>query len=257
MQHLTRVSTLSALIAALSIPSQADDSLRPLSTDRPDTTESPFTVDRGHWQIETELFSWTRDGGRTAAFSFGETNLKYGIHDSADIQWVLPLWIDEKGGGEGFGDMEIRWKQNLLGNDGGKHALALMPYVKLPTADSDLGNGDLEGGLIIPYATEGPAGWSIGLMAQLDIVSDEDGSGVQPQLLVSAATGHDLTEQTAIFFELAALFTTESGDEHQASFNTGLTWSPTDTLQWDAGIRVGLTAETDDFTPFLGISRKF
>src|SRR5438093_6841318 len=35
--------------------------LRELSTDRPDKTESPYTVDAGHFQIEMDLVSYSRD----------------------------------------------------------------------------------------------------------------------------------------------------------------------------------------------------
>ncbi len=37
-----------------------DRLLRDMTTDRPDTTESPFTVDAGHIQIETNLFGYAR-----------------------------------------------------------------------------------------------------------------------------------------------------------------------------------------------------
>lgn len=37
--------------------------LRDLTTDRPDTTESPFTIDAGHVQIETNLFGYSRSRG--------------------------------------------------------------------------------------------------------------------------------------------------------------------------------------------------
>lgn len=35
--------------------------LREMSTDRPDKTESPYTVDAGRFQIETDLVAYTRD----------------------------------------------------------------------------------------------------------------------------------------------------------------------------------------------------
>ena len=37
------------------------DALRDLSTDRPDLTESPYTVDAGHVQWEIDLFNATYD----------------------------------------------------------------------------------------------------------------------------------------------------------------------------------------------------
>ena len=41
----------------------------------------------------------------------------------------------------GFGDITPRVKVNLIGNDGGFFALALIPFVKFPTAQDQLGNG--------------------------------------------------------------------------------------------------------------------
>ena len=231
--------------------------LRPLSTDRPDTTESPHTVDAGHWQMEMEIAAWTRDGGKTSELSFGELNLKYGLNASSDVQFVLPFFTRVTDTGEGFGDMQVRLKYNLWGNDEGPNALAIMPYVKLPTAHGDLGNGDFEGGLIIPYGFEGPAGWSFGLMAELDLVSDEDGSGYNPLGLVSATASHDLTESVGTFVELVGVFTPESGSEHEAYFNSGITWAWAEHVQVDGGVRVGLTDDSADCSPFVGMSMKF
>lgn len=231
--------------------------LRPLSTDRPDTTESPFSVDAGHWQMEMEIAAWIRDGGKTSEFTLGELNLKYGLNTSTDVQFVLPFFTRITDVGEGFGDIEIRVKHNLWGNDGGSDALAIMPYLKLPTAHGDLGNGDLEGGLIIPYGFDGPAGWSLGVMGELDVASDEDGSGYYALGLFSATASHDLTDSTGAFIEVVGIFTPESGSEHEAYFNAGLTWAWADHMQLDGGVRIGLTDDSADFSPFMGFSRKF
>jgi hypothetical protein len=37
-----------------------DQLLRDMTTDRPDTTESPFTVDAGRLQVETNLLGFSR-----------------------------------------------------------------------------------------------------------------------------------------------------------------------------------------------------
>ena len=100
--------------------------LRPLSTDRPDTTESPHTVDAGHFQFEMELAAWSKDG-RERELSLGELNAKIGLDDCTDLQFVLPFYTHVRGGDEGFGDVQIRLKHNLWGNDEGSTALAVMP----------------------------------------------------------------------------------------------------------------------------------
>lgn len=245
------------LLVLSSLLSPCLGEIRALSTDRPDTTESPYSVDEGRWQIEMEIAAWTLDGGDLAARSFAETNVKYGLSASSDLQLVIPTYTQEINGDEGFGDIQIRFKHNLWGNDEGDRALAIMPYLKLPTARGDLGNGHLEGGLILPFAFEGAAGWSIGCMGQVDMVSDEDGSGVMAEALVSVAAGHDLTDRTAMFIELAGLFSPEGSEEHEAYFNSGFTWMQSDMLQWDLGLRVGLNSASDELTPFFGVSQKF
>lgn len=230
--------------------------LRPLSTDRPDTTESPYTVDAGHFQLEMEVAAWTKDGGERQ-WSLGELNAKMGLNASTDLQVVLPFYTRVSGGDEGFGDIEIRLKRNLWGNDSGSTALALMPFIKLPTANDDLGNGEFEGGLIVPFAFDGPAGWSCGVQAEVDVAADEDGSGHHFSMLNSFTTGHDLTENTGVFLELVSILSAESDSDWEAYFNTGMTWAVTPAWQLDGGVRVGLTNASADFTPFLGVSTKF
>lgn len=233
-----------------SFASAAD--LRPLSTDRPDTTESPFTVDAGHFQFEMEIANASRD-----EFSLAELNSKIGLNASTDLQIVTPFYSRVRDGGEGFGDVEIRLKHNLWGNDAGSTALAIMPFVKTPTANGDLGNDEFEGGLIVPFGFAGPADWACAVMAEVDLAADEDGSGHHLAGLASATASHSVTEDTAIFLELVSVMSAESSEDYEAYFNTGMTWAVSATCQLDGGARIGLTDAATDFTPFLGFSTKF
>lgn len=246
----------SALLGSAIVPFALAGELRPLSTDRPDTTESPYTVDAGHFQFEMEIAAWAKDG-RERELTLGELNAKVGLDNATDLQVVLPFYTQVRNGGEGFGDIEIRLKRNLWGNDEGSTALAVMPFIKLPTAHGDLGNDEFEGGLIVPLAFEGPAGWSCAVMAEGDIEADEDGSGHHFTAVTSATTSHEVTENTGVFFELVSVLSAESGADWEAYFNTGMTWAVTPTWQVDGGVRLGLTDASTDFTPFLGVSTKF
>lgn len=245
---------LAAAVSANAITAAAE--LRPLSTDRPDTTESPYTVDAAHFQFEMELANASRDGGNRE-FSFGELNSKIGLDAATDLQVVTPFYRHVSDGGEGFGDVEIRLKHNLWGNDGGATALAVMPFVKLPTANGDLGNGGFEGGLIIPFGFEGPASWFCAVMAEGDLEADDEGGGYHFVGVTSATTSHDLTETTGVFLELVSVLSAESGAGWEAYFNTGMTWAVTPSWQLDGGVRMGLTDAATGFSPFLGASTKF
>ena len=62
-------------------PSQC---LREFDPDRPDVTDSPFTVDAGHIQFESGLFSYSlsrpdRQGVVTEEFDILDTNIRLGI----------------------------------------------------------------------------------------------------------------------------------------------------------------------------------
>lgn len=233
-----------------------DANLRPLSTDRPDTTESPYSVDKGHFQVEVEMASMTRDGSGES-YALGEMNLKYGLAANTDLQWVISSYEHEASGPEGFGDMQLRLKQNLWGNDGGDTALAIMPFIQIPTGSSGVTSGEVEGGIILPFGIEGSCGWGYGLQAEADLVADELSDGYHFEFLASATASHDLTETLGCFFELVGVVGegTEAGTE--AYFNTGLTHALAEQVQLDGGVRVGLTNDSDDFTPFVGISAKF
>jgi hypothetical protein len=239
------------------LPAIAAEPLRELSTDRPDTTESAYSVDKGHFQFEMELAAFTRDGGEWTEYTLGELNAKYGLTDCADLQIVMPFFTHVRDGDEGYGDTEIRLKYNLWGNDGGETAMALMPFVKLPTANGDLGNGEVEGGLIAPFAFSAPGDWSCAVMGEVDLAYGDDEDDYNLVGLVSATASHGITDTTAGFLEIVGIFTTESSDDIEAYFNSGFTWAATETWQLDGGVRVGLTSASADFTPFLGMSTKF
>ena len=66
--------------------------MRDFVTDRPDATESPVTVDAGHFQFETDLVKTERyniDGIKSINNSFNSVNLKLGITNSLDLQFVI------------------------------------------------------------------------------------------------------------------------------------------------------------------------
>lgn len=247
--------------------------MRDLSTDRPDLTESPYTVDAGHFQIEMDLVSFTydrynpdRDNVRTNDWAFGTMNLKLGITNNIDFQLVVPTYQrsrshDYTGGGvsksEGFGDLTFRTKFNLWGNDGGNTAFALMPFIKFPTASDGLGNDEYEGGLIIPFGISLPNEWNLGLMAEVDWMADADGSGHHAEFITSVTTSHAIVGDLSGYLELFSLLSDDDGADWIASFNCGLTYAVNDNLQLDAGVNIGLTRAADDWNPFVGVSWRF
>jgi hypothetical protein len=63
--------------------------------------------------------------------------------------------------GSGFGDILLGSKVNLFGNEGARQALALLPFVKIPTASTNIGNGVTEFTLNAPYTINLDTLWSL------------------------------------------------------------------------------------------------
>lgn len=240
--------------------------MREMSTDRPDQTESPYTVDAGHFQIELDFFKFTydrrsTDGVRTQSWNFAPINLKAGLLNNVDLQIILDNYVRERttnptSRASGFGDITARLKINLWGNDGGKTALGIMPFIKMPLAASSLRNGRTEGGVIVPLAVSLPGGWGMGLMTEVDFVSDGAG-GHDAEWLNSITFSHDIAGKLGGYVEFVSVTGNAPGFRWQAQADIGFTYALTDDVQFDCGCNFGLTKSAPDFQPFAGFSIRF
>jgi hypothetical protein len=249
--------------------------MREMSTDRPDATESPYTVDAGHVQFELSFFDYARnddDGVRAKAVSVLPANIKIGLLNNVDVQFVVtPYTREETDGRGGAGDdvaggfsddTQIRLKINLWGNDGpaaglGATAFAIMPFVKFPTGRDALSNDHVEGGLILPLAVALPGEVGLGLMAEIDVVYDEADDGYGVEFVHTATLGRDLVGALAGYVEYIGIAPHDTGSTYQAIASGGLTYALSDDWVLDVGATIGLSDAADDFTIFAGTSFRF
>ncbi len=252
------VFALSAGFAATAAPAP-----RELSTDRPDATESPFTVDAGRVQLEMDAASYTRnrlDGVRTTEWVVAPFNLRYGVTRDAEIGIFVTPYVrttekDRRGvktGARGVGDTTLRAKFNFRGNDGGGTGLGLIADLKLPTAADGIGNDKVEAALTLPVAFEVGAGWECGAMTSVEMALTDRG---RRAVWVNTITfSRDLAKDLGGYLEL----TSRAGDgAHAAAFNCGLTRKLSDDLQLDCGANIGISRTAPDLGVFAGLSRRF
>src|SRR3954466_16203926 len=112
--------------------------MREMSTDRPDVTESPKTVDAGHVQVELSFGDYVRDeedGVKSETSTVLPFNVKLGLTNNIDVQLVVEPYVHQRirsdaarETDDGFGSTQLRLKVNLWGNDEGATALAIMPF---------------------------------------------------------------------------------------------------------------------------------
>jgi hypothetical protein len=232
-----------------------------MSTDRPDATESAYSVDAGHFQVETDLVRLGQqrfDGeANQQQLALNHANLKLGLTRQMDLQVVVESYTIQTEDAEqpvrraGFGDVTLRLKRNLWGNDGGPTALALMPFVKLPTGRS-CGNQAWEGGIVAPFAWQLPHDWSFGSQLQASWNRDPEAQKHYLELAPTVTVGHDLYRTLGGFVEVAGAWDTRD-TAWAATLNGGPIWRVTDNLQLDLGINLALTQATET-SYFLGCS---
>lgn len=237
------------------------EQMRELATDRPDTTESPQTVDAGHFQLEMDvvMLALDREGdARSTELAFASVNLKAGLLMWMDLQLVLEpyhrreLELDSTGESvvdDGYGATTLRLKMNLWGNDGGSTALALMPFVSI---DDDI----VDFGLIVPFGGELPFELGYGLMLEGDVVEiDVDGTrGFE--LVATATIGRDIVGPLGGYLEIAGMFAAYESDASTLALDAGFTFGLLSDLQLDLGTRIGVAGPIDDIQLFLGVSAR-
>ncbi|MBV6878596.1 transporter [Epilithonimonas ginsengisoli] len=223
--------------------------MREMETDRPDVTESPFTVDAGHFQLETDLVRSVREKTETTQTNtilINQMNLKIGITGSTAVQIGFQTYgrqsekewdTNEKTITDGHGDLTLRIKQNLIGNDGGNFALALLPYVKLPTSKYE--DSRFEGGLIIPMQYKLPGDWTLGFQVEVDRLKDQDEQAMHTEFLQTLTISHAIIKGVD---GIAETYYTYDFKAHQFSnyINAAIQMDVARDFKLDAGLNLGL-----------------
>ncbi len=232
--------------------------LRELQPDRPGITESPFTVDAGHAQVEVDAFRLSNGGAdndeQRREMHLAYTMLKLGLGRRTDVQLEMPLYSIAKqrpaGGREwqernaGFGDVTLRVKHNFVGDDqDGSLAAAVIGYVRLPTG-GPVGDGGVEYGVVLPIDVE--LSDQINLEAQLetDLNYDREQDRRFVRLLPSAALEWDFAKKVGIVLEGVTQWNTEQR-RWQASTNIAPIFKVTENLQLDLGTHLALNRLSD------------
>lgn len=266
-----QLPVLAATLALLGpLAARAEEALRPLCTDRPTKSTSPCTVDAGHFQLESDLFNETVDhtgGVTTTTQLFTSPTLKLGLTRSIDIEANITPYerVSVRDHGvtttaAGFGDLFLKAKVSLLGDDGGNVGVGLVSYLKVPTAHAGVGNGAVEGGLIVPVQFNLPQSWSVVIDPEVDVLENNDGPGhhANAQGLVSVSKG--VTSQVTLSAELWSDVNWDpAGRTTQVSADLGGAWIPKSSpnLQFDGGFNFGLNHLTPGVQGYVGVSRRF
>jgi hypothetical protein len=249
--------------------------MREFEPDRPDLTNNPFTVDAGHVQLESDLFNYSlsrpdQDGTVTEKFLFGSTNIRVGITNNTELQFLLqpfnavrtrfknPATTTWDAGPD---VLEIAGKYNFYGNDtfekSGSTALGVIPFIDIPTAHNGVGEDHVEGGVDVPFAIKLSDKAELELMTEYDFIKNNQGSGYHVEYFNSGSFSYEFTPKFSTYIEVATLFGNEDPSGGIVTIGTGLLYQPNGNTQIDVGSNFGVTRASDRINPFVGLTKRF
>lgn len=232
----------------------------PICTDRPAKANVVCTVPAGRLQTESAAIAWSRTrsaGSQTTAYSLGPSVVKYGLDDRSDLQLGITPYvrIESEGGSiSGFGDVIVRYKYRVTSGDSNVQ-IALIPFVKIPTAKTGIGNRRVEGGVAIPisFALAGQVTATLG--PEIDVLADEDGHGRHAAIVNLVNLSTTVAPRLTLAGELwSNLNFDPAGSIKQASADAALAYALSTEAQLDAGANLGLTRDTPDVELYIGFS---
>lgn len=245
----------------------------PISTDRPDFSESTGVVPRGRFQFETG-YTFTRDselGTRTGEHTFPEILLRMGLA----TDWELRIgWTGFSLGEEVFRapneagrtrtfrehddggtDMNIGVKRHLLDQSGLVPDFGVIAALTLPTGAGGKSAGDVDPEIKLLWGYELTDRLAIAGNVNVAVPSDELGRFFQSSASVSL--GHSINDWVGTYVEYFGFYPNERGTDCAHYVNTGLVFPITEDFQIDLRIGTGLNEEADDLFAGIGFAFRF
>ncbi|MGH7996379.1 MAG: transporter [Opitutaceae bacterium] len=251
-----------------------DDLLRDMDTDRPNITNTPHTIDAGHWQLETGLLDYVHDRAGTAgsyvqseSWAVGQFNLRVGIFNQLELNVAVTAQDTDRVTDDspdatvragGLGDTVVGGKINVWGDDArdapGTTALAIQPQFKFPTARSGVGDGWFEFDVVAPFLCDLPAGAHLGLQPGVSHARNAENTAYTTGFPAAISLDRTVIGELDVYLEYAAEPTTERHERVPQTLDVGGTLPLGRNAVIDAGANLGLDRTAPNVEILTGIS---
>ncbi len=247
------------------------EKMRPMTTERPSKNVSSYIIDVGHFQVETTLYSLTRDSNKSKRTkqqsSFNSTTLRLGVTQSSEISVVLPsiIWQRSRDVSDATSsnirsrdDFLLRFKKNIFGGDPSKNggSLALMPYLKIPTAGKNLGNNAYEQGLKTHYDHKFDQ-YSFSYLFDVSHVKKTNNTGRTAFFGNVVDLGKNFTSNLYAYVEFASYKSLEQKTAAKNYVDFGVIYQLTKNTTIDLVTNFGVSQAADDFNLITGFAHRF
>jgi hypothetical protein len=254
MRHFRTILTAAAVAApAWHMPAVAADECTqasaPITTDRPDITNSSVVVPVGSLQNENGWNVSRHDG--SDVFDGSNSRWRLGIAPCLEVLIDLPNYVGtfRSAGPSGFGDVApaVKWQISPLP---GKVDLSMTAGAGLPTGAAAIAGRGVQPYLQFPWSVELHDGWAITGMVTNFFTPDDPVSRYNNQS--TFVIEKEFAERGFLFVEYVGDFPLRGGPEHL--LNSGGGYRVTETQQIDVHIGVGLNRNAPDYVVGIGYS---
>lgn len=243
------------------------DRLRPLSLDANDGVVDPTTVDAGHVLVQGSLvdfYRYTQDyNAGTVHFAENQfawsPRISLGVLNNVDVflhpsfhvsDYQYTGYYHASGNSSGFDQINIGAKVNLWGNDHGMTAFSVAPYVSIPNDNRDvLGGGDISFAIRLPdqfYLKIGTDPYAFASTHNTVFFGMEN----------SMSLHKTVNENLDTYLYVNTVWESRDVEWHgYAGF--GVSYQILENLEAFVGIGIGLTDNSYDYNPRLGLGWRF
>jgi hypothetical protein len=240
----------------VSIAWASDDSLLEVEPDRPDISNSTYTVPVGALQVELGLeYARSHDDPTERKLAL-QTTLRTGLSDRLEVRLdgVPLVRLQEASDDLGLGDLapgvKYRVFEPLEGQ--GWPALGIQPFVKIPTARVPIGSGRLDAGLLILVDQDLPGAVQLTVNTGFVVVGQPHGALLQG--LASASVSRKLRGRLTPFLEMFFASRDEREGHDTLGLDTGLVYLLTRRVAIDAAAETTLNRRRPDYALRTGLS---
>lgn len=246
---MKRILLSLALVATTIATAQSPKNEEALITDRPDATESPYTVGTGNLQLETgALFTNNGDDDfRTESTVFNTGLLRYGLNETIELRlgWDYANERISSNGNElsdvsGFTPLLLGAKFELANENGWMPQIGLLTHLRLPfTAAEEFRPENT--GIEMIFSFDHTLSDKDGIAYNLGARIADDRS---LEYLYTIAYGYSFTDKWGAYAELYGAFPENTQAYHL--WDAGITYLVNNNLQLDATIGGGFQGSATD-----------
>jgi hypothetical protein len=224
--------------------------LSPIQTDRPDQTETPYTVPSRHFQMETG-FSFEHTNDSITTITHPSILFKYGVNDHFELRLITEIERVRSGESVMAGLLPVTFglKVNLMQEDGIIPITSFIGHLSAPTLASKC---QLATYFAPAFRFTMQHSLSDAFSLGYNLGAEWDGESAEPIFIYTLTTAYSLSESIGAYVELYGFAPQNSRADHR--LDGGISFLLQNNMLLDISGGVGLTPNAPKYYGAIGFS---